>query len=163
MRVLVACECSGRVREAFRKLGHDAWSCDIQPADDDSPYHYQADVFDVINKGWDLMIAHPPCTYLTVTGNSWFYHPDDKHLLFNMGLLYQSIGMHYEAIKVYEKAVKVDPDFLPAWGNMGGSYEQLEDFEKAIECFEKAVNIDPSNVIATSVLERLKKDHGSEK
>ena len=80
MRVLVACECSGRVREAFRKLGHDAWSCDIQPADDDSPYHYQADVFDVINKGWDLMIAHPPCTYLTVTGNSWFYHPDDKHL-----------------------------------------------------------------------------------
>lgn len=80
MRVLVACEFSGRVREAFRAKGHDAWSCDILPADDDSPYHYQCNVFDALDKGWDLMIAHPPCTYLTVTGNSWFYHPDDKHL-----------------------------------------------------------------------------------
>jgi hypothetical protein len=80
MRVLVACEFSGRVREAFRAKGHDAWSCDLLSADDDSPYHYQCNVFDVLDKGWDLMIAHPPCTYLTVTGNSWFYHPDDKHL-----------------------------------------------------------------------------------
>lgn len=81
MRVLVACEYSGRVREAFRAKGHNAWSCDIQPALDDSPYHYQGDIFDIIDKGdWDLMIAHPPCTYLTVTGNKWYYHPDDKHL-----------------------------------------------------------------------------------
>ena len=80
MRVLIACEYSGRVREAFRAKGHDAWSCDIQPALDESPYHFQGDIFDVIDKGWDLMIAHPPCTYLTVTGNKWYYHPDDKHL-----------------------------------------------------------------------------------
>ena len=65
MRVLVACEYSGKVREAFRKLGHDAWSCDILPADDNSPYHYQCDVLTILDQDWDLMIAHPPCTYLT--------------------------------------------------------------------------------------------------
>lgn len=73
MRVLVACEYSGTVREAFRKLGHDAWSCDIIPSDDNSPHHYQCDVFDVIDNGWDLMIAHPPCTYLTNSGVTWLY------------------------------------------------------------------------------------------
>ena len=71
MRVLVACEYSGRVREAFRKLGHDAWSCDIIPADDNSPYHYQCDVREVLDKGWDLMVAHPPCTYLASSGLHW--------------------------------------------------------------------------------------------
>lgn len=78
MRVLVACEYSGKVREAFRKLGHDAWSCDLLPADDGSPYHYQGDVFDIINDGWDLMIAHPPCTYLTNAGVSWLYRKEGR-------------------------------------------------------------------------------------
>lgn len=80
MKVLVACEFSGTVREEFRKRGHDAWSCDILDAEDNSPYHYKEDVTKIIDKGWDLMIAHPPCTYLTVAGARWFYHPDDKHL-----------------------------------------------------------------------------------
>lgn len=78
MRVLVACEYSGKVREAFRKLGHDAWSCDLLPADDNSPYHYQGDVFDIIDQGWDLMIAHPPCTYLTNAGVSWLYRKEGR-------------------------------------------------------------------------------------
>lgn len=73
MRVLVACEFSGKVREAFRKNGHDAWSCDLEPSADNSPFHIQGDVLDLIYNGtWDLMIAHPPCTYLCVTGNKWF-------------------------------------------------------------------------------------------
>lgn len=72
MKILVACEYSGRVREAFRKLGHDAWSCDLLPADDNSPYHIQGDVLDHLNEGWDLMIAHPPCTHLAVSGARWF-------------------------------------------------------------------------------------------
>lgn len=72
MRVLVACEYSGRVREAFRKLGHDAWSCDLLLADDNSPYHIQGDVLDILNDGWDMMIAHPPCTHLAVSGARWF-------------------------------------------------------------------------------------------
>ena len=73
MRVLVACEYSGRVREAFRKLGHDAWSCDLLPAEDSSPYHIQGDVLELLDKDWDLMIAHPPCTYLTNAGAVHLY------------------------------------------------------------------------------------------
>lgn len=70
MRVLVACEYSGRVRDAFRSKGHDAISCDILPTDVEGP-HYQGDVLDILNDGWDLMIAHPPCTYLSVSGMHW--------------------------------------------------------------------------------------------
>jgi hypothetical protein len=76
MKVLVACEYSGTVREAFRKLGHEAVSCDLLPADDNSHNHYQGDVFDIINDGWDLMIAHPPCTYLCNSGVRWLYNKD---------------------------------------------------------------------------------------
>jgi site-specific DNA-cytosine methylase len=70
MRVLVACEYSGRVRDAFIEKRHDAMSCDILPTDIGGP-HYQGDVLDVLNDGWDLMIAHPPCTYLSVSGMHW--------------------------------------------------------------------------------------------
>ena len=70
MKVLIACEYSGRVRDAFLAAGHDAMSCDILPTDVSGP-HYQGDVRDIINDGWDLMIAHPPCTYLSVSGMHW--------------------------------------------------------------------------------------------
>jgi hypothetical protein len=72
MRVLVACEYSGTVRDAFLKAGHDAMSCDLLPTDVPGP-HYQGDVFDVINNGWDMVIAHPPCTYLSRAGARWTY------------------------------------------------------------------------------------------
>lgn len=72
MRVLVACEFSGRVRDAFLAKGHDAWSCDIVSGDGDNSRHIVADVRTILNDGWDLMIAHPPCTYLTAAANSWF-------------------------------------------------------------------------------------------
>jgi len=69
MRVLVACEFSGRVRDAFRARGHRAWSCDLLKGEGlYSAYHYQEDVRLLLNRGWDLMIAHPPCTYLAVAG-----------------------------------------------------------------------------------------------
>ena len=71
MKVLVACEYSGRVRDAFIRGGHEAMSCDLVPTDAPGP-HYQGDVMDIINDGWDLLIAFPPCTYLTLTGNKWF-------------------------------------------------------------------------------------------
>lgn len=71
MRVLVACEFSGTVRRAFAVLGHDVISCDFLPSEDDSPYHYQGDVCDMLEQKWDLMIAHPPCTYLAVSGLHW--------------------------------------------------------------------------------------------
>ena len=71
MKVLVACEYSGVVREAFRAKGHDAWSCDLLPAEDNSPYHYQTDIFNILYDSWDLMIGHPPCTYLCSSGLHW--------------------------------------------------------------------------------------------
>ena len=70
MKVLVACEYSGTVRDAFIRAGHDAMSCDLLPTDAPGP-HYQGDVMDVIGDGFDLMVAHPPCTYLSVSGMHW--------------------------------------------------------------------------------------------
>jgi site-specific DNA-cytosine methylase len=71
MRVLVACEFSGTVRDAFAARGHDAWSCDLLPTDVPGK-HIQGDVREVLDHGWDLMIAHPPCTHLAVSGARWF-------------------------------------------------------------------------------------------
>jgi site-specific DNA-cytosine methylase len=79
LNILIACEYSGAVREAFRKLGHNAISCDLLESEDNSPFHYQGNVFDIIkgnpfnnHQPWDLMIAHPPCTDLAVSGSRWF-------------------------------------------------------------------------------------------
>ncbi len=76
MKVLIGCEKSGVIRESFRKLGYDAWSCDILPTEQPGP-HIQDDLLKHLSDGWDLMICHPECTYLTITGNKWFlpeYH-----------------------------------------------------------------------------------------
>jgi len=90
MKVLIACEYSGTVRDAFIKAGHDAMSCDLLPTDVMGP-HYQGDVTDVLNDGWDLMIAHPPCTYMTNSGVSWLHKDparwallDDAAAFFNL-------------------------------------------------------------------------------
>ena len=71
-RVLVACEESDEVRGRFEELGFDAWSCDLQPNRNPKAKHYKGDVFDIINDGWDAMIAFPPCTHLAVSGAAWF-------------------------------------------------------------------------------------------
>ena len=71
MKVLVACEYSGKVRDAFKARGHDAWSCDLLPTDVEGQ-HIQGSVLDVLDQGWDMMIAHPPCTHLAVSGARWF-------------------------------------------------------------------------------------------
>jgi hypothetical protein len=77
MKVLVGCEYSGRVREAFRSKGHDAWSCDLLPSEVPSPYHRQTNLLSILDEGWDLAIFHPPCTDLAVSGARWF---KDKQL-----------------------------------------------------------------------------------
>ena len=89
MKVLVACEYSGKVRDAFIKLGHNAVSCDLLPTDAPGP-HYQGDVFDIIADGWDLMIAHPPCTHLAVSGARHFAHK-------------QASGVQQEALQFVER------------------------------------------------------------
>jgi site-specific DNA-cytosine methylase len=80
MRVLVACEYSGTVRDAFIARGHDAMSCDLLPTERPGP-HYQGSVLDVLDDGWDLMIAHPPCTHLAVSGARWWKDKRDEQLL----------------------------------------------------------------------------------
>ena len=79
MRILVACEESQTITKELRKLGHEAFSCDLLPCSGGHPeWHYQQDVFEVINKGWDMMIAHPPCTYLSVAG-AWAMYKKDEN------------------------------------------------------------------------------------
>ena len=83
MKILVACEESQAVTIELRKLGHEAFSCDLLPCSGGHPeWHYQQDLFDVIDRGWDMMIAFPPCTYLAVSGARWMYNPEDKDLDF---------------------------------------------------------------------------------
>ncbi len=77
MRVLVACEFSGIVRDAFIRKGHAAWSCDLLPTERPGP-HIQGDVLGILGDGWDLMIAHPPCTHLAVSGARWFKEKRDE-------------------------------------------------------------------------------------
>jgi hypothetical protein len=72
VKVLIACEYSGIVREAFKAKGHDAWSCDLLPTEIQGNHH-QGDILEIINDGWDLMIAHPPCTYLSNSGVCWLH------------------------------------------------------------------------------------------
>lgn len=77
MRVLIACEESQAVCKEFRRLGHEAYSCDTQECSGGHPeWHIQGDVLEQLDKGWDLMIAHPPCTYLAVSGARWLYNKD---------------------------------------------------------------------------------------
>jgi site-specific DNA-cytosine methylase len=73
MRVLIACEYSGRVRDAFRRYGHDAWSCDLLECEADPRWHLQQPVEEVLGDNWDLMVAHPPCTHLAVSGSRHFH------------------------------------------------------------------------------------------
>ena len=77
MRVLIACEFSGVVRDAFTVLGHDAWSCDVLPSETNGQ-HYQGDVRDFLDAGWDLLIAHPPCQHMAVSGARWFKDKKDE-------------------------------------------------------------------------------------
>ena len=92
MKVLIACEFSGRVREAFKERGHNAWSCDLLPTEIKGK-HIHGDVLDHLDEGWDLMIAHPPCTYLASSGARWWKSKKKEQseaILFFLKLLNES-------------------------------------------------------------------------
>lgn len=79
MRIIVACEESQTITKKLRADGHEAYSCDILPSSGGHPeWHYQCDIFTILDKGWDMMIAHPPCTFLSGSSVQWLSHPDDK-------------------------------------------------------------------------------------
>ena len=78
MKILIACEYSGRVRQAFERLGNEVLSCDFEPAEDGASNHYQGDIRDVLYEGWDMMIGHPHCTYLTNSGVHWLHKDPER-------------------------------------------------------------------------------------
>jgi len=86
MKILIGFESSGMVREAFRRRGHDAWSCDLQPADDGSPFHFQCDIWDVVDRDWDMAGFHPTCTYLTISA-AWAFGDGPYHQKVKPGTL----------------------------------------------------------------------------
>lgn len=90
-RLLVACECSGVVRRAFERVGWDAWSCDLLPAADGSAKHFQCDVLTVLDRGWDAVISHPVCTYLTNSAAWAFKDPDFER--------YPGVGYHQKVVE----------------------------------------------------------------
>lgn len=103
MKILIACEFSGIVREAFGRKGHQVWSCDLLPSEKacrETTHHYQGDVMNIINDGWDMMIAFPPCTYLTVTANRSFLNNPErwKRRLDAVMFVYQLINADIDKI-----------------------------------------------------------------
>ena len=99
MRVLVACEYSGTVRDAFIGAGHQAFSCDLLDSETPGP-HYKGDVMDIIDEGWDLMIAHPPCTYLANSGVSWLYRKENRWQNLIEGAVFFRTLLNYEIPKI---------------------------------------------------------------
>lgn len=80
MKVLIACEYSGRVRDAFARRGHTAVSCDLRATESPHGWHIKGDVLRYLDRGWDLLIGHPYCTFNCLSGIRWMYHPEDSHL-----------------------------------------------------------------------------------
>lgn len=116
MRVLIACEHSGTVREAFRACGHDAWSCDILPASDGSPHHLQGDCLAAVDGGWDRLIAHPPCTYLTNSAVWALKDPDFER--------YPGVGYHQ----------RLKPGTLFGSARRAARLEAIAFFRSLLEC-----------------------------
>jgi len=118
MKVLIACEFSGTVREAFKAKGHDAWSCDLLPTEV-AGNHYQGDVKDIIGNGWDLMIAHPPCTHLAVSGARWFKDKINEQrealdfVRFLMGAPVEKIALENPISVISSKIRKADQIIQP--------------------------------------------------
>lgn len=100
MKILVGCEFSGVVREAFRNCGHDAWSCDLLPSEDHSDFHIQGDVLEVISDGWDIGIFFPPCTYICSSGLHWCNKREGR------------IKMRDRALEFVNKLMKADIEHI---------------------------------------------------
>lgn len=117
MRVLVACESSGVVREAFRAKGHDAWSCDLLPAEDGSPHHIERDALLVAYEGdWDLMVAHPPCTYLCSSGLHWNKRIEGREVLTEgaLGFVRMLMGAPIPRIAIENPVGRIGTAIRPA-------------------------------------------------
>lgn len=158
MRILIACEYSATVREAFAKKGHDVMSCDIEPTDIPGP-HYQGDIFDVLYQDWDMMIAHPPCTYLSNAGARFLY-PGGKANGINMERYEKGMEAREFFMKLYEadipKICVENPISskvfeLPTHTQTIQPYEYGHPFKKATRLWLKGLPpLEPTNIVDTS-------------
>ena len=140
MRVLAACEYSGRVRDAFIAKGHDAISCDLLPTDIDGP-HYQGDVLDIIHDGWDLMIAHPPCTYLTCSAE-WAYGDGPYHQKVKPGTLVgpERREARQEAIEFVERLMAAPIERIAIENPVGVLGKAIREPDQYIQPYEYGDN-----------------------
>lgn len=148
MKVLVACEFSGIVREAFKARGHDAWSCDILPTEIPGQ-HIQDDVLKHLNDGWDLMIAHPPCTYLCNSGVRWLYTQTNR-----WERMYEAADFFYKLWNTSIKMICIENPIphkhamLPEYSQIIQPYEHGHNETKATCLWLKGLSkLEPSNIV----------------
>ena len=120
MRVLIGCEESGTIRDAFRAAGHDAYSCDLQPSRTNPQWHIQGDLLNVLNEGWELAIFHPPCTHLAVSGARWFREKqqEQRDALHFVRALMQSPIDHWaieNPVSVISTAIRPPDQVIQPW------------------------------------------------
>lgn len=120
MKILIACEYSGRVRDAFIKKGHDAISCDILPSESDFGPHIQGDVTPLLSHKWDMIIAHPPCTYLCVPGAHYLHKQKDRW------------GKMLDAKKFFEMFLQIDVEKIVIENPVPHKYAELTKYDQII-------------------------------
>ncbi len=154
MKVLVACEFSGVVTNAFRVKGHDAWSCDILPTDSNPDWHIQGDVLKQLDKDWDMMIAHPPCTYLCNSGVSWLHKDESRWIELEKASEFFKTLLEYDIPKIcVENPIPHKYGKLPKYSQIVQPYEYGHPERKATCLWLKNLpKLTPTNNVKDEML-----------
>jgi len=154
MKVLVACEFSGVVTNAFRLKGHEAWSCDILPTDSNPDWHIQGDVLKQLDKNWDMMIAHPPCTYLCNSGVSWLHKDESRWVELEKASEFFKALLEYDIPKIcVENPIPHKYGKLPKYSQIVQPYEYGHPERKATCLWLKNLpKLKPTNNVKDEML-----------
>ena len=154
MKVLVACEFSGVVTNAFRLKGHEAWSCDILPTDSNPDWHIQGDVLKQLDKNWDMMIAHPPCTYLCNSGVSWLHKDESRWIELEKASEFFKTLLEYDIPKIcVENPIPHKYGKLPKYSQIVQPYEYGHPERKATCLWLKNLpKLKPTNNVKDEML-----------
>lgn len=154
MRVLIACEFSGVVTNAFRLKGHEAWSCDILPTDSNPDWHIQGDVLKQLDKNWDMMIAHPPCTYLCNSGVSWLHKDESRWVELEKASEFFKALLEYDIPKIcVENPIPHKYGKLPKYSQIVQPYEYGHPERKATCLWLKNLpKLKPTNNVKDEML-----------
>ena len=154
MKVLIACEFSGVVTNAFRLKGHEAWSCDILPTDSNPDWHIQGDVLKQLDKNWDMMIAHPPCTYLCNSGVSWLHKDESRWIELEKASEFFKTLLEYDIPKIcVENPIPHKYGKLPKYSQIVQPYEYGHPERKATCLWLKNLpKLKPTNNVKDEML-----------